>query len=88
MCETRIKRAFKLTLNFYHLGVFKVIKQHTTIPVYVMIRPRGGDFLYSDLEYDVMRKDIESFKENGADGFVFGILEKYEVLIKGMLLKL
>lgn len=56
------------------LGIFKVIKQHTTIPVYVMIRPRGGDFLYSDLEFDVMRKDIEIFKENGADGFVFGIL--------------
>lgn len=59
-----------------HLGVFKVIKEHTSIPVYVMIRPRGGDFLYSDFEYEVMRKDIENFKENGADGFVFGILKK------------
>ena len=55
-----------------------MIKQHTSIPVFVMIRPRGGDFLYSDLEYDVMRKDIEIFKENGADGFVFGVLKKYD----------
>lgn len=39
-----------------------------------MVRPRSGDFLYSDLELDVMLEDIQSFKQNGAHGVVFGIL--------------
>eukprot|EP00111_Clytia_hemisphaerica_P007549 TCONS_00021926-protein len=56
------------------LGTFQVIKELTAIPVFVMVRPRGGDFLYSDTEFDVMRKEIEIFKEHKADGFVFGIL--------------
>lgn len=40
----------------------------------VIIRPRGGDFLYSDPEYDIMRRDIEICGEIGADGIVIGIL--------------
>lgn len=51
-----------------------VVKQYVKIPIYVMIRPRGGDFLYSDLEVDVMRKDIELMKSQGADGLVLGAL--------------
>lgn len=39
-----------------------------------MIRPRGGDFLYSDQEVEVMQKDIELMKSHGADGLVFGAL--------------
>lgn len=39
-----------------------------------MIRPRGGDFLYSDSEVEVMKKDIELMKLNGADGLVLGAL--------------
>lgn len=39
-----------------------------------MIRPRGGDFLYSDQEVEVMRKDIELMKNHGADGLVLGAL--------------
>ena len=39
-----------------------------------MIRPRGGDFLYSDVELDIMRRDIETAKSLGADGIVFGLL--------------
>ena len=41
-----------------------------------MIRPRTGDFLYSDAELCVMEEDIETFKSAGADGVVFGTLEK------------
>ena len=44
------------------------------IKLHVLIRPRGGDFLYSDLEYDIMRRDIELCAENGIDGIVSGIL--------------
>lgn len=41
-----------------------------------MIRPRGGDFLYSDQEVEVMRKDIELMKSHGADGLVLGALNE------------
>jgi copper homeostasis protein len=46
------------------------------IPVNVMIRPRGGDFVYSEDEFTSMQKDIRQFKSAGADGFVFGILTR------------
>ncbi|XP_069000814.1 copper homeostasis protein cutC homolog [Embiotoca jacksoni] len=54
------------------LGLLQVVKQHVKIPVYVMLRPRGGDFLYSDQEVEVMKKDIELMKSQGADGLVLG----------------
>lgn len=55
-------------------GLLQVLKQYVKIPVYAMIRPRGGDFLYSDQEVQVMRKDIELMKKHGADGLVLGAL--------------
>ncbi|XP_005093479.1 copper homeostasis protein cutC homolog isoform X2 [Aplysia californica] len=51
-----------------------VIKKLVHIPVFVMIRPRAGDFLFSDDELAVMKQDIIHLKKAGADGFVFGIL--------------
>ena len=47
-------------------GMLKIVKQHVKIHVYVMIRPRGGDFLYSDFEFDVMKQDIQALKAAGA----------------------
>jgi copper homeostasis protein len=44
------------------------------IKLYVLIRPRGGDFLYTDLEFDVMSADIRYCIEAGCDGIVIGIL--------------
>lgn len=41
----------------------------------VIIRPRGGDFCYSDLEFEIMKSDILAAKELGADGVVIGILD-------------
>uniref|UniRef100_A0AAQ4RZV0 Copper homeostasis protein cutC homolog n=1 Tax=Gasterosteus aculeatus aculeatus TaxID=481459 RepID=A0AAQ4RZV0_GASAC len=55
-------------------GLLHVVKQCVKIPVYVMVRPRGGDFLYSDQEVEVMKKDIELMKTHGADGLVLGAL--------------
>ncbi|XP_049711526.1 copper homeostasis protein cutC homolog isoform X2 [Elephas maximus indicus] len=56
------------------MGVLQVVKQCVQIPVFVMIRPRGGDFLYSDREIEVMKTDIRLAKLYGADGLVFGAL--------------
>lgn len=47
------------------------------VSIYVMIRPRSGDFLYSEEEYEVMKKDIVIAKDLGCDGVVFGILDKH-----------
>ena len=58
------------------VGLLRVVKQQVNIPVHVMIRPRAGDFHYSDQEMDVMRTDIRVLKENGADGFVLGLLHR------------
>ncbi len=63
-----------MALNCSATGLLQVVKQYVKIPIYVMIRPRGGDFLYSDQEVEVMRKDIELMKSNGADGLVLGAL--------------
>lgn len=57
--------------------MLKVIKQKSPIPVFVMIRPRGGDFLYTEEEFEVMKEDVKILKEAGADGVVFGILTRF-----------
>lgn len=56
-------------------GLIQLARQHLTIPLYVMIRPRGGDFLYNDSELAVMRADIQLAKSLGADGVVLGLLK-------------
>lgn len=57
-------------------GLIRAVKAHVNIPVFVMIRPREGDFIYSTTEVEVMRRDIEISLESGADGLVFGVLNK------------
>lgn len=56
------------------LGLVKSVLGSVKIPVRVMIRPRGGDFLYSDQELAVMLSDIEEIKKLKPEGFVFGCL--------------
>jgi len=55
-------------------GTIAVTRQRTTIDIQVMIRPRGGDFLYSDTEFASMQRDIEMTKRLGSNGVVFGLL--------------
>ena len=56
------------------LGMFKIAKKYCSIPMNVMIRPRGGDFCYTDIEFETMLENIKLFKEAGADAIVFGVL--------------
>ncbi|SHE72331.1 copper homeostasis protein [Fodinibius roseus] len=55
-------------------GTIAVVREVLDISLFVMIRPREGDFCYSDLEFEAMKGDIARAKELGADGVVFGIL--------------
>ena len=47
-----------------------------SIDLFVMIRPRGGNFVYTDVEFNQMKTEIETFKKLHVDGFVFGILNE------------
>ncbi|WP_130736606.1 copper homeostasis protein CutC [Flavobacterium sp. J27] len=51
-------------------------KAKINIPIYVMIRPRGGNFVYSETEFEWMKTKIMELKGIGVDGFVFGILDR------------
>jgi len=53
-------------------GMIAACKEAVSIPVFVMIRPRGGGFVYSDVERDVMRRDVVAARDLGADGVVIG----------------
>ena len=45
------------------------------IKVFVLIRPRGGDFVYTDLEFELLKEDIKICKSFGVDGIVSGVLK-------------
>lgn len=55
-------------------GTVVMARKLLRIGLYVMVRPRGGDFLYSDEEFEAMKSDVLVYKELGADGIVTGIL--------------
>lgn len=56
-------------------GTIAMIRDLLKIRMNVIVRPRGGDFLYDDPEYDIMMRDVEFCKRLGADGVVLGILQ-------------
>jgi copper homeostasis protein len=55
-------------------GTIELARRKLAIGLQVMIRPRGGDFCYSDLELEAMQRDIAVAKSLGADGVVLGVL--------------
>lgn len=55
-------------------GTLQVTRERLRIPFMAMVRPRGGDFCYSDVEFAVMREDVAAAKSLGADGIVLGLL--------------
>jgi copper homeostasis protein len=55
-------------------GTIAMAKERCSLDVFVLIRPRGGDFVYSEIEFEVMLKDVQSAVELGVDGIVMGCL--------------
>lgn len=56
------------------VGLIGAVRESLAVPVFVMIRPRAGDFFYSAEEFNVMKRDIGAAKSAGADGVVLGVL--------------
>lgn len=56
-------------------GTIELVRQNLSIDVYVMIRPRGGDFHYSNYDFHAMKRDIVQCQKASVDGVVFGILK-------------
>ena len=56
-------------------GLIKKVIEDISILVNVLIRPRSGDFSYSDAEFDIMKRDIMFCKEQGCNGIVSGVLK-------------
>lgn len=57
-------------INLYHR-----IREKCDILINVLIRPRFGDFCYTDEEFEIIRRDVKMFREAGADGVVIGVLK-------------
>ncbi|MFT3907871.1 MAG: copper homeostasis protein CutC [Ferruginibacter sp.] len=55
-------------------GFIKAARKKTSIELYPIIRPRGGDFFYNDDEFEIMKNDVALCKKLGCDGVVTGIL--------------
>ena len=55
--------------------LFKEIRKHTDIRIHALIRPRFGDFCYTDPEFAIIKQAVADFRELGAEGVVFGILK-------------
>lgn len=58
------------------LALYDEVRSHSDIPLFILIRPRFGDFLYSDYEANVICREIEMFQRAGAEGVVIGSLNK------------
>ena len=54
---------------------FEEVRRHSKIRIHALIRPRFGDFCYTDYEYAVIREEVKMYRELGAEGVVIGILK-------------
>jgi len=57
-------------------GLLKKVMADIDIPVHVLIRPRSGNFTYSDIEFDIMKENIRLCKDSGCAGIVSGVLHE------------
>lgn len=58
------------------IEIIQQARKNLTIDLYVMIRPRGGNFVYSQAEFQQMKSEIKNIKKLDVNGFVFGILNE------------
>ena len=58
------------------VGALRVAKKYAGLPVICMIRPRGGGFFYTDMEFETALSDTKALINNGADGIAFGCLNE------------
>lgn len=74
----RVELCLDMTLGGIspRLDLVESVRAALSIDLYVMVRPRGGNFVYSDEEFQQMKNEIEQFKKLKLDGFVFGILNE------------
>ncbi len=61
-------------------GLLKKVMNHLSIPVHVLIRPRSGDFTFSDAEFEIMKENIQLCKELGVSGIVSGVLHIHNTI--------
>lgn len=57
-------------------GFIKAARERLRIELFPIIRPRGGDFFYSDDEFKIMKRDVKVCKDSGCEGVVTGILTR------------
>ncbi|PWC11477.1 copper homeostasis protein CutC [Brenneria roseae subsp. americana] len=56
-------------------GVLRLARDKVTIPVHPIVRPRGGDFCYSETEFEAIKYEVEQIKDMGFPGLVVGVLD-------------
>lgn len=66
-------------------GLIEEVIKNVNIPVNVMVRPHANSFIYSDLDLNIILKDIKIIKELGANGIVFGSLNNNKTINETML---
>jgi copper homeostasis protein len=55
--------------------LLRAVRERVRVPIFSMVRPRGGNFLYTDAEFEAMRHDLDAAKEFRMDGVVLGLLD-------------
>lgn len=58
------------------IALFEQVKKYCELPIRVLLRPRFGDFLYTEHEFEILKKEVVLFREAGAEGVVIGCLTK------------
>ncbi len=55
--------------------LLRTVRKRVSLPIFSMVRPRGGNFFYGEAEFEDMRRDVDAAKEIGMDGVVLGLLD-------------